>query len=259
MIVSNNHDMAGLREAGKMLGRVLKELEVMVQPGISTAALDKAAEAAIATRGAAPVFLGYKPEGNAYPFPAVLCTSINDEVVHGIPREDRVLQEGDIVSLDLGLSYKGFFMDSALTVCVGTCDKNAKKLIAATEEALAAAIAAVHHGAHIGDIGAAVMRVAQKNNFSVVEDLGGHAIGKTLHEQPFIPNEGRVGEGEELVEGMLLAIEPMLAEGSPKITLNNSDQWTYQMKDGLRAAHAEHTILVTKKRSAEILTLRTQE
>lgn len=253
MIAHTQEEIKNLRTAGKMLAEVLRELSTMVAPGITTAALDLAAQEAIESRGGKAAFLGYKPDGNAYPFPAVLCTSVNDEVVHGIPREDRVLKEGDSISLDLGLSYKGFFMDSAVTVCVGECDKNAQKLLSATQESLSAAINAIRPGAHLGDIGAAIMQVAARNNFSVVEDLGGHAIGRKLHEQPFIANEGEVGEGEEIVEGMVLAIEPMLAEGSPKIKLDHTDQWTYKMKDGLRAAHFEHTILVTKK-GAEILT-----
>ncbi len=253
MIATTQKDIQDLRAAGKILATVLRELKTLVRPGITTAELDIVAQQAIESRGAKPAFLGYKQQDSVYPFPAVLCASTNDEVVHGIPREDRVLTEGDVISLDLGLCYKGFYMDSAVTVCVGKCDKNAKKLLAATEEALSAAIAAVRPGKHIGDIGAAVMEVAAKNNFSIVEDLGGHAIGKRLHEQPFIPNEGEKEEGEELVEGMVLAIEPMLAEGSPKIILDRDDQWTYRMKDGLRAAHFEHTILITKN-GAEILT-----
>ncbi len=253
MIATNQNDIQGLREAGKILSAVRTEVAGLVRPGISTADLDIAAEKAIERHGARAAFLGYKQQDSTYPFPAVGCISVNDEVVHGIPREDRILKEGDVVSVDLGLEYKGFFMDSAVTVCAGVGDKNAKKLLAATEEALYAAIAAARPGKHVGDIGAAVMEVARRNNFSVVEDLGGHGIGRVLHEPPYIPNEGNPGEGEELVEGLVLAIEPMLTEGSPKITLDKNDQWTYRMKDGLRAAHFEHTVLITKK-GAEVLT-----
>lgn len=252
MIAKTQEDIQQLRIAGKALAEVLSELSALVHPGITTAELDLAAEEGIRNRGCAPAFLGYRPEGAKRPFPAVLCVSINEEVVHGIPLEVRVLEEGDIVSLDLGLSYQGYFVDSAVTVCVGVCDAAAKKLIEATREALGAQIKAAQAGNRLGDLGAAVEEVATRTKFAIVEDLGGHAVGKAVHEKPFIANFGTPGTGEKIIEGMVLALEPMLAEGSAKIVLERDD-WTYRTADRSRAAHFEHTILVTKD-GPEILT-----
>jgi len=253
MIAKTEKEIDTLRKGGKLLAEALRVTAALVHEGQTTAALDLAAEAYIRSHGGIPAFLGYQPSGASTPFPAVLCVSINDEVVHGIPSEDRILKKGDIVSLDLGLSYNGLFVDSALTVCVGEGDKEAYKLINATEEAITAGIEAVHIGGHIGDIGAAVLAVARRTPFSVVKDLGGHAVGKAVHEHPYIPNEGKVGKGDLIVEGMVLAIEPMLSEGKGDITLC-PDEWTYRMRDHSRAAHFEHTILVTKD-GPEILTI----
>ncbi|TSC69478.1 MAG: methionyl aminopeptidase [Parcubacteria group bacterium Gr01-1014_56] len=252
MIANTQDQIEHLRTAGRALAEVLQELSKQVRPGITTAALDLLAEEGIRRRGCKPAFLGYKPEGMKRPFPAVLCVSINEEVVHGIPSQDRVLENGDIVSLDLGLSYQGYYVDSAVTVCAGECDADAKKLIETTREALNVAIAAAKVGNHVGDIGAAVETVSKRTKLSIVEDLGGHAVGKAVHEKPFIANFGNAGEGEKIVEGMVLALEPMLAEGNGAVTLLGDD-WTYSMRDDSRAAHFEHTILVTKD-GPEILT-----
>ncbi len=246
MIATTKKEIEGIRIAGRYLAEVLGELSKMVQPGISTAALDIAAENAIHARGAVPVFLGYRPDGAAHPFPAVLCVSVNEEIVHGIPREERLLEEGDIVSIDLGLSFEGYFVDSAVTVPVGEISAEDEELLLATKEALDASIAAAVVGGHLGDIGAAVEVVAKRRKFSIVEDLGGHAVGKAVHEQPFIANFGKKGAGEKIVEGMVLALEPMFSEGSPRIVLDEEDEWTYRTADGSRAAHFEHTIIVTK-------------
>lgn len=252
MIAKTQQDIDGLRAAGKILSGVLLDTAKLIKDGVSTAELDLAAEHTIRARGATPSFLNYLPDGASYPYPASLCVSINDEVVHGIPSEKRILRSGDMVSIDAGLLYKGYYVDAARTVMVGAGDPAGAKLIAATEEALAVAIAVVRPGKHIGDIGAAVMRVAAKHTFAIVQELGGHAVGRAVHEQPFIANEGREGEGETIVEGMVLALEPMLCEGKGAISLA-PDEWTYVMRDGKRAAHAEDTILVTKN-GAEILT-----
>ncbi len=246
MIIETQKDIEGLRIAGRMLAEVLSELSAMVKPDITTASLDIAAEKAIRSRGASPVFLGYKPEGANYPFPAVLCVSINEEIVHGIPREDRVLIDGDIVSLDLGLSYDGYFVDSAVTVGVGEISEDDQKLLDATKEALDASIAVARGGMKSGDVGAAVVEVAKKYKLSIVEDLGGHAVGKAVHEQPYIANEGKAGKGETLPTGMVIALEPMLSEGSPRIVLDPNDEWTYRTSDGCRAAHFEHTLILTE-------------
>jgi len=252
VIAKTENEIKNLRTGGKLLAQVLRELSNMVRVGLTTAELDLAAEKMIRGGGGVPAFLNYQPEGAAYPYPATLCVSLNEEVVHGIPKEETVLQNGDMVSLDLGLSYNGYFVDSAVTVCVGECDAAAKKLIEATKEATMAGIKAARVGGHVGDIGAAVERVAQKYNFAIVEDLGGHALGKAVHEKPFIPNEGKEGDGPKLLEGLVIAIEPMLAEGKGGITLME-DEWTYRMRDHKRCAHVEHTVLLTKN-GPEILT-----
>lgn len=254
MIATQQSDIDNLRKAGKILAHVLHEVEKLTVSGATTAELDIAAERMILEQGAVPAFLNYKPSGAAYAFPAALCVSVNDEVVHGIPSEEHVLHDGDIVTIDLGLSYNGLFVDAALTVLVGECDAGAQNLRTGTQEALKAAIAAVKPGSHIGDIGAAVEAVAKKYKLSIVEELGGHALGKAPHEKPFIPNVGKKGQGGKIPLGMVLALEPILSEGKSIIVLDD-DQWTYRTKDHSRTAHVEHTILVTED-GAEILTVR---
>ncbi|MES2203030.1 MAG: type I methionyl aminopeptidase [Patescibacteria group bacterium] len=251
-MIAKEKDFADLRKAGKMLAHVLRELVVMTKVGVTTAELDLAAERMIKEFDAVPVFLGYKPEGSPTPYPASLCVSINDEVVHGIPHETVVIQDGDVVSLDLGLSYNGYFVDAARTVAVGEVDSAAQLLLIATKEALDAAIKAAKVGGYTGDIGAATVEVATKYKLGIVEDLGGHAVGRAVHEKPFIANDGVAGEGDKLLEGHVLAIEPMLCEGRGAIILDR-DQWTYRMEDGKRAAHFEDTVILTKN-GPEILT-----
>lgn len=252
MIATQESDIANLRIAGKILAEVLTETAKLTVPGVTAAALDLAAERMIRERGGLPAFLNYKPDGAAYPFPAALCVSINDEVVHGIPTEDKVVKEGDLVMLDLGVSYNGFFSDAALTVAVGQVDAAGMKLLNASREALAEALKVVKAGAHVGDIGAAIERVARKYNFTIAKDLGGHAIGKVPHEKPYIPNEGEAGTGEVLKEGLVIAIEPILCEGKPHTVLGK-DEWTYHTKDGLRSTEFEQTLIVTKE-GCEVLT-----
>ncbi|MEK7613026.1 MAG: type I methionyl aminopeptidase [Patescibacteria group bacterium] len=252
MIAKTEEEISNLRTAGKLLSGILRELAKEVRPGISTAALDLKASQLIEKAGAKPAFLGYQPDDAAYPYPAALCISIDDEVVHGIPSESRILAAGELVMLDLGLSYNGYFADAAITVCAGRCDAKGERLIAATREALSAAIQTVKAGVHTGDIGAAIAAVAKKYNLSVVEDLGGHALGKVPHEKPFIANVGNAGEGEVLEEGLVIAIEPIFTEGKGDIVLAD-DQWTYHTVDGSRSAEFEHTILITKN-GAEVLT-----
>jgi methionyl aminopeptidase len=256
MIATTPDQIKALRAAGRILAGVLKDVEALCKEGTTTAELDLAAEHATRARGGVPSFLNYQPEGAAYPYPASLCVSINDEVVHGIPNEKRILRKGDVLSIDAGLSYQGYYVDAARTLIVGgpkSGDRKANELIAATREALDASLAVIRPGKHLGDIGAAVMRVAGNRGFAIVEDLGGHAVGGAVHEKPFIANEGREGTGDEILEGMVLAIEPMLTEGKGAIVLDE-DEWTYRMEDGKRAAHFEETILVTKD-GAEVLTV----
>ncbi len=252
MIAKTQEDIVALRESGRILSAVVAQLAAMVAPGVTTAKLDLKAEELIRAAGAVPAFLNYKPSGARYPYPAALCISVNDEVVHGIPKEESVLKEGDIVSLDLGLSYKGYFTDHCKTVFVGKGDAQGQKLLDGTREALSAAIAAATVGGHVGDIGAAVAAVAKRYGLSVVEELGGHALGKSVHERPFIANYGNPGEGEKLSEGLVLALEPILAEGKGRIDLAD-DEWTYVTRDHSLAAHFEQTIILTKK-GPEIVT-----
>ena len=196
--------------------------------------------------GDKPAFLGYTPEGAGRPYPATLCVSINDEVVHGIPNESpKLLKEGDIVSLDLGLTHEGIIVDAAITVAVGAVGEESIKLMRATEEALAAGVEAACPGAHVGDIGHAIQQVIEGAGFAVVKALGGHAVGARVHEEPFIANFGRPGTGELLEEGMVLALEPIASAGSGAVILA-PDGYTYRTRDGSRAAHYEHTILLGK-------------
>ncbi len=252
MIVSTTEEIENLRKAGKILAGALRHVASMVKPGVTTAALDLAAEKYIRDLGGEPAFLNYKQDGSAYPFPASLCVSINDEVVHGIPSERRVLEEGDMVMLDLGVSYNGYFSDAAITVFAGEGDASGKKLVEATKEALKAAIKIIKPGVRVGDIGAAIQAVAKKYNFAVVEDLGGHALGLVPHEKPYIGNVGTAGKGEVLPQGMVIAVEPIFTEGKGDIELE-SDQWTYRTADGSRSAETEHTILITQG-GCEVLT-----
>jgi methionyl aminopeptidase len=252
MIARTREEIDGLRAAGKLLAHALRETAKLVAPGVTTAMLDLAAEKFIREGGGIPAFLHYKQEGSAYPFPATLCVSINDEVVHGIPSEERVIQDGDLVMIDLGLSLDGYFADMALSMIAGEGSAKDKALIAATEEAFAAALATVKPGAHMGDIGAAIESVAKRYKFSVVDDLGGHSLGRVPHEPPFVSNTGKAGTGIELTEGLVLAIEPILTQGGPDVELLD-DEWTYVTADGSRSAEVEHTIIITKD-GAEVLT-----
>jgi methionyl aminopeptidase len=252
MIVKTNEELENLRISGKILSEVLKETAALVKPGVTTAELDIIAEKGIRDRGGVPSFLNYKPRGASFPFPAALCVSVNEEIVHGIPSEEKILKEGDIITLDLGVTYNGYVTDSAITVAVGQADAKTQKLFDGTREALAAAVAVVKAGAHVGDIGAAVEAVARKYGYSVVEDLGGHAVGKSVHEKPFIENTGVQGQGEVMPEGLVIAIEPIFAEGKGQIQLED-DQWTYSTRDGSRACHFEQSLILTKD-GCEILT-----
>lgn len=252
MIAKTEEEINGLRESGKILSGALKETAKLVKAGVSTADLDIAAEEYIRAHGGVPAFLNYKPHGGAYPFPAALCVSVNDEIVHGIPSKDRVLQDGDIITLDLGVNYSGYFTDSAISVAVGEASKETRRFFDACREALSAGVKAARANGHTGDIGAAIQAVARKYGYSVVEDLGGHAVGGGVHEKPFIENTGVVGEGEVMPEGLVIAIEPIFAEGKGAIVLED-DQWTYSTRDGSRACHFEQTMILTKD-GAEVIT-----
>ena len=229
-----------MAQGGRILSRTLQTLRESVRPGVSTAELDAIAESFIRGHdGATPAFKGL------YGFPGSICASINDEIVHGIPSKKRVLKEGDVISLDVGVGYKGFFTDSAITVGVGTVDTRTEKLLAVTSRALEAGIAAAKIGNHIGDIGAAVQGVVEAAGFSVVRDLVGHGIGVEFHEEPQVPNYGKPKRREKLVPGLTLAIEPMVNAGGPA-TRTLQDRWTIVTADGSRSAHFEHTVAITE-------------
>ena len=228
-----------MAEGGKILAATVQMLRREVRAGISTEDLDRAAEAFIRSHpGATPAFKGL------YGFPGTLCTSINQEIVHGIPSKKRVLNEGDIISIDVGVGYQGYFTDSATTVAVGVIDAETARLLETTERSLAAGIAAALPGNHLGDIGAAVQRVVEEAGFSVVRDLVGHGIGVAFHEEPQVPNYGKAKRGLKLMPGLTLAIEPMVNIGGPA-TRTLADKWTIVTVDGSRSAHFEHTVAIT--------------
>lgn len=232
-----------MAEGGKRLAEVLRSLEQEVHVGVTTKRLDSIAYQLINASGARPAFLHYRPSGARKPYPYTLCTSINDVVVHGQP-SDYALKDGDLVKLDLGLIYKKFYLDAAITVPVGSVGSQAKKLIAATKEALAAGIQEARTGKTLGDIGFAIERVAKKNHVGVAEGLVGHGIGRSLHEDPTVFNFGRKGEGEELQEGMVLAIEPMITLGNGATKTLPDD--SFVTRDGSPSAHFEHTVAITE-------------
>ncbi|MBI2475751.1 MAG: type I methionyl aminopeptidase [Candidatus Taylorbacteria bacterium] len=248
-------EIALLREGGRRLAAILKELETAVRPGRTAAELNALAEKLVNEGGDASAFLNYQPTGAKRPYPAALCVSVNDEVVHGIPHEgEKILKQGDIVSLDLGLVHKNLFTDMAVTVPVGEVDAPAKKLLTVTEEALRRGIAAARGGNRVGDISYAIESYIKSAapDFGIVEELAGHGVGYKVHEDPYVPNYGQKGTGEILKPGMVLAIEPMVNEGTKKVLLA-PDDYTYRTADGKRSAHFEKTIVITDD-AAEVLT-----
>ncbi|MES2014582.1 MAG: type I methionyl aminopeptidase [Patescibacteria group bacterium] len=252
-MIATEKEIPLLREGGKRLARVLRDVGSATVPGVSTDTLNTLAEKLIRDGGDTPSLVGYTPKGARRPYPATICISINEEVVHGIPNENpRIIQEGDIVGLDCVLTHKGILVDSAITVIAGTADKQAKALLKATEEALMAGIRAAKSGKRIGDISAAIEKVGVDCGYGIVFELGGHGVGHAVHEDPYVPNVGDAGTGALLTPGLVIAIEPMFTEGTPRVKLL-SDDYTFVTKDGSRAAHFEHTILITDGKP-EILT-----
>ena len=228
-----------MAEGGRILAATLETVRAAVRPGISTGELDQLAEEFIRSHdGALPAFKGL------YGFPATLCTSVNSEIVHGIPSRQRVLKEGDILSIDVGVKYRGYYTDAAETVPVGAVDAPTQRLLEITERALRAGIDAAQLGNHVGDIGAAVQRVVEAAGFSVVRTLVGHGIGVEPHEDPQVPNYGKPKRREALVPGLCIAIEPMVNAGGPA-TRTLRDEWTVVTQDGSRSAHFEHTVAIT--------------
>ena len=237
-----------MREAGNILAIVHEELEKFVRPGISTLDIDKKGYEIIKSYHCTPSFLNY----NGYP--ASICVSVNNEVVHGIPSKKRILQEGDIVSLDAGVIYKGYHSDAARTHGVGEIDKEVQRLIDVTKHSFFEGIKFAKEGNHLHDISKAIQQHVESNGFSVVRDLVGHGVGKELHEDPQVPNYKQPGRGIKLLEGMTLAIEPMVNQGGYEVWWLEDD-WTVVTRDGLPSAHYENTILVTKE-GPELLSIR---
>lgn len=236
--IKSKREIDLLRQAGKIVYLTHQYLLPYIKPGITTKELDKLAEEFIRSQDATPSFKGY--EG----FPCTLCTSINDQVVHGIPG-NRKLKEGDIISIDIGACYKGYHGDSAWTYAVGKVSPSVEQLLKDTEQSLYEGLKMVKPGNHIGDIGHAIEAYAIDHHLGVVKELVGHGVGTSVHEDPDVPNYGKAGTGPILKEGMVIAIEPMLNLGSPDIYLCEDD-WTIETEDGLPSAHFEHTVAVTK-------------
>src|SRR6185437_360121 len=243
-MIKSQQEIDIMAEGGRRLGAVLKRLKDEVRPGVTTLELDKIARTMITDGGDAPAFLNYRPDGARRAYPYTLCSSVNDVVVHGQP-SSYALKDGDIISLDLGLKHKGYYLDAAITVPVGKIDSASKKLIVATEEALFAGIKAAKLGKTLGDIGYAIEKVARKNKLSVAEGLTGHGIGTHLHEDPTVFNYGDKNTGLRLAPGMVIAIEPMFTVGEGAI-LQLRDEG-YGTVDGSKAAHFEHTVAITPK------------
>ena len=252
MIIQNERELNILREGGKKLAAVLHFVAKEALPGVTTKHLDDLAEKLILEYGGKPSFKNYAPpvggQMGQKNYPATLCVSINEEVVHGIPNE-RILRVGDVVGLDIGAWYGGLCTDMALTVLVGG---GTNRLINATKKSLEIGISKVKAGARIGDIGFAIQNFLEKEMLGVVKELVGHGVGNAVHEDPEIPNWGKLGTGAELKEGIVIAIEPMATEGSPKVKILE-DGWTWVTRDGGKSAHFEHTLVVTKNGS-EVLT-----
>jgi len=244
-----------MRKAGAITAGAITAVLQAVEPGRTTLDLDRVAETYIRDHGATPSFKGYRASAST-PFPATICASLNHEIVHGIPSRSRVLKDGDLLSLDFGAIWEGFHSDSAVTVFVGGVapSAEAERLVKATEAALEAAIAQVHPGARLSDIGHAIEQVADAEGFGLVREFGGHGIGRALHEDPFVQNWGAPGRGPTLRPGLVLALEPMLNLGADE-TRMLPDGWTVVTADGSLSAHAEHTVAVTET-GHEILTAR---
>jgi len=250
--VKSPAEIESMRKGGAILARGLQLMKEAATAGISTKALSDIAEKHIKDSGAQPAFLNFPGSGGANPFPEVACISVNDAVVHGIPNEDYILKDGDVVSLDLGVIFGGMIVDGALTVIVGGGNNKQKELLRYTQKSLYEGLKKVKNGCWTGDIGAAIESVLRQGGYGIVRDLVGHGVGYSVHEDPNIPNYGKSGTGVQLKSGMTVAIEPMATLGGKDIYVDQ-DGWTVRTQDGSTAAHFEHTILVTNN-GCEILT-----
>lgn len=244
--VKTDAEITSMRESGRMLATVLDVVKKQVTAGITAKELSDMAGREVKALGGKSAFLGYQG------FPDHICISVNDEIVHGIPRQETVIANGDIVSLDYGVNYKGMITDSAVSVICGEAPKRVRNLVAHTEQALHAGLSAIKGGCYAGDIGFAVEKVLNTHKYGIIRDLVGHGVGHEVHEDPNIPNYGRKGTGAQLVAGMTIAVEPMATLGGEAIAIDN-DGWTIRTADGSLAAHFEHTVLITRD-GCEILT-----
>jgi len=234
-----------MRRVNQIVAEILARVKQAVRPGVTTRDLEDVAEEEVVRRGVVAAFKGVKnPQGR--PYPCCLCTSVNDEVVHGIPSRDRVLRDGDLISVDCGVLHRGFFGDAAFTVGVGAVPQRSAALMRAAEEALAAGIAEAQPGRRLGDLSAAIQTVVEGAGFTVVREFVGHGIGRSLHEDPQVPNYGEKGTGVRLRSGMVLAIEPMINDGATGVVVD-ADGWTARTGDGSLAAHAEHSVAITDR------------
>ena len=247
IIIKSDSEIDLMRESGKVTGYILKELENVIKPGISTADVNHFVEKTIRGAGMTPTFLGYGG------FPASACVSINEEVVHGIPDKKRILREGDIVSVDVGSTYKGYVSDAARTYAVGEISEEAKHLIEATRDSFFAGLEFCKVGCRLSDISHAIQVSAESEGFSVIRDYVGHGVGQQMHEDPQIPNFGKAGRGPRLAKGMVFAIEPMICEGTYNVRTLSND-WTVVTIDGKLSAHYENTVVITDG-EPELLTL----
>jgi methionyl aminopeptidase len=255
IVYKSPEEIEKMRRAGRIVAGTIDRVLAAVRPGVTTAELDRIAEAYIAEAGATPSFKGYGGTGSRAPFPASICTSLNEEIVHGIPSKRRTVAEGDVLSLDFGAIWQGFHGDSAVTVIVGEPPSaEAEKLVRVTQEALEVAISQIRPGSRLSDIGAAVQQVAEGAGFSVVREYVGHGIGRNMHEDPQIPNYGEPGRGPQLKPGLVIAVEPMVNVGGWE-TRVLADDWTVVTEDGSLSAHFEHTIALTED-GCEVLTAR---
>lgn len=248
--IKTDQEIADIEEGGKLVGAILRKCGEMAKPGVSTWDINSYAEREMRRTGGRPSFIGYGPADN--PFPAGLCVSINDVIVHGIPSRKDILKDGDIVGLDIGMEYKKLFTDTAITVLVGSVHPKIRHLVSTTKKCLDEAIKKAVVGNRIGDISSTIQKIAESNGFGVVRDLVGHGVGYAVHEDPAVPCYGKAGTGPELKAGMVLAIEPMLTMGSYHIMFDE-DGWTIRTRDGSPAAHFEHTIAITE-RGPKVLT-----
>lgn len=250
VVLKSKEEIAQLREAGRLNAEVRAILREAVAPGVTGRELDRIAKDEIAKRGGQPTFVGYGPGGRP-PYPGAICYSVNDDLVHGIPG-DRALREGDIVSIDLGVTYNGWVSDAAFTAGVGKVTPEAEELMRVTEASLWAGIEQAQPGNYLGDVSAAIGAWGERAGYGIIEEYGGHGVGREMHEPPHIPNFGRPGVGHKLKAGMVVALEPMFALGKPG-TKELADRWTVRMRDGSLCAHFEETVAITED-GPEVLT-----